>query len=487
MDMRIALLLCAFVAQGFCYPEEENTQDPDLFESDMRLTPMQRLHAETGGDGGNMFGSAKSWRLWLPSKTVPYTLTGPLASNPGATLAVMLALNEWETQTCVKFVERTVENDHIEFFKNCSGCWSYVGRIGGKQNICLSSGCWGKGTITHEIAHALGFWHEQSRPDRDDFIRVVWPNIPAAKKHNFKKHSTTDVDSLGTKYDYISVMQYSKTAFGINGSVTMDPIQPGIFQLGQRVGFSETDSVQAKLLYSCNGSTTRPNIAPKKNVLTGPNDCDFDSGLCHFQQDQTDDFDFRQRIGPTPSGATGPDADHTTQRTGAYVYIEASSPRRTGDAARLISGKLSSLVKCMKFHYHMKAASNNYIGTLNVYKQSGSVKQLLFTRNTVSGSEWIEKSLTISSTKSYQIIFEAIRGRSYQGDIALDDISFSMKPCAKAAPVMMDPPKFDLSAPPCTDVNDREAQYCKSWAGAGYCTSERKHMAVYCPKTCSFC
>ena len=48
-------------------------------------------------------------------------------------------------------------------------------------------------------------------------------------------------------------MQYSKTAFGINGSVTMDPIQSGVFQLGQRVGFTKTDSYQANMLYRCNG------------------------------------------------------------------------------------------------------------------------------------------------------------------------------------------------------------------------------------------
>ncbi len=72
------------------------------------------------------------------------------------------------------------------------------------------------------------------------------------KKHNFKKHSNSKIDSLGTKYDYISIMQYSKTAFG-SGKVTMDPKLPGVFQLGQRVGFSDTDSIQANKLYRCEG------------------------------------------------------------------------------------------------------------------------------------------------------------------------------------------------------------------------------------------
>lgn len=61
------------------------------------------------------------------------------------------------------------------------------------------------------------------------------------------------MDSLNSKYDYKSFMQYSKTAFGVNDTITLDPIQQGVFQLGQRVGFTHSDQQQAMGLYRCKG------------------------------------------------------------------------------------------------------------------------------------------------------------------------------------------------------------------------------------------
>ena len=62
-------------------------------------------------------------------------------------------------------------------------CWSYVGKQNGAgQDLSLQSpGCLRKDIIMHEFMHALGFWHEQSRPDRDEFVRILWENIIPSK------------------------------------------------------------------------------------------------------------------------------------------------------------------------------------------------------------------------------------------------------------------------------------------------------------------
>lgn len=69
------------------------------------------------------------------------------------------------------------------------------------------------GVIAHEVAHALGFWHEQSRPDRDQYVDVKWENIDRDSKGQFLKEQPADVDNAGIAYDYGSIMHYRSKAF----------------------------------------------------------------------------------------------------------------------------------------------------------------------------------------------------------------------------------------------------------------------------------
>lgn len=105
-------------------------------------------------------------------------------------------------------------------------------------------------TILHELGHAIGFWHEQSRPDRNEYINVLWDNVPDTHEDNFK--IVNQINSLGVGYDYNSVMHYNSDAFG-SGRNTIQAKDPTI-PLGLAVELSELDVLQTNLLYSCSKS-----------------------------------------------------------------------------------------------------------------------------------------------------------------------------------------------------------------------------------------
>jgi len=250
----LAVLLLATAVSSAPHNPDENRRirDPNLFEGDMLLTPEERRSAELGLDvdkpNSLKRGSARS-HLW-PNGVVIYDIQPDLASNSRAMEAIRAGMEEWTTKTCIRFKKRTHEK-YYAYFKDGSGCSSWVGRMKSHyqpQSINLPSGCWYKGTVAHEIGHAVGFWHEQSRPDRDDFVTVLWDNIKEGHSHNFKKYPRSTIDSLGTPYDYGSLMHYGRKYFSKNNQETLKPKQEGAV-IGQRDALSDIDAQQANLLY----------------------------------------------------------------------------------------------------------------------------------------------------------------------------------------------------------------------------------------------
>uniref|UniRef100_A0A671NPW5 Metalloendopeptidase n=1 Tax=Sinocyclocheilus anshuiensis TaxID=1608454 RepID=A0A671NPW5_9TELE len=128
-------------------------------------------------------------------------------------------------------------------------CWSYLGMIGGSQTVSLQSpGCMWSGVAAHELMHALGFVHEQSRSDRDHHVSILWENIIENQRHNFKKYET---NNLNTAYDYSSVMHYGRYAFSEDGGPTIIPKPDPYTPIGQRDGPSLTDIHKINILYNC--------------------------------------------------------------------------------------------------------------------------------------------------------------------------------------------------------------------------------------------
>ena len=150
-----------------------------------------------------------TWRKW-PDSTIPYVISSSFNSRERSIIAK--AMKEYHDKTCIKFVPRTRESGYINIMKG-GGCYSSVGRTSRKQDVSLGPGCVHTSVILHEFMHALGFFHEQSRTDRDDYVTIHWDNIKPGKEHNFKKYGQDRIDHLGAKYDTCSVMHYFSTAF----------------------------------------------------------------------------------------------------------------------------------------------------------------------------------------------------------------------------------------------------------------------------------
>lgn len=128
-------------------------------------------------------------------------------------------------------------------FENGSGCSSYIGMKGGTQAIRLGTGC--EKAVAHEIGHALGLFHEQSHPERDQFVTIHWGNIKQGAEHNF---AIKQNPGKSTVYDYKSIMHYKRNAFSRNGLPTITPKNQKI-QIGQRDGLSPLDIQGIELLY----------------------------------------------------------------------------------------------------------------------------------------------------------------------------------------------------------------------------------------------
>lgn len=182
-------------------------------------------------------------QLW-PNKTIHYEIDSNLSNYQ----EVKKSIDYFNSLGIVQFVEGYSDN-YLYFRYGNNNCYSYIGMKGGEQDISLSPNCKFR-QINHEILHALGLHHEQSREDRDDFIKINWENIQEEYHPQFHKLPNDYIGVEDTKFDFQSIMLYPPNAFSKDPeSPSMTTLKGEHYQINQTGELSKVDKERLKNLY----------------------------------------------------------------------------------------------------------------------------------------------------------------------------------------------------------------------------------------------
>lgn len=227
------LFLSLYLIGSFISSPLMASKDFVIVEGDIAL--------KKSGDKSSFLRTANRW----PGGVIPWMVDQEDANNTKLLNSIKGAMDILNKYTNLVFKKRTEEDkNYIIFTSKNNGCYSYVGMQGGPQEVNLSKGCHHDLIVSHEILHAIGMEHEQSRDDRDSFIDIKWENIKENQKHNFGMVKR----SMFGEYNLNSIMHYGSYSFSKNDQPTMTTKEGQTFEQNLKY-FSKGDQEAVNNFY----------------------------------------------------------------------------------------------------------------------------------------------------------------------------------------------------------------------------------------------
>lgn len=160
---------------------------------------------------------------------------------------IRLAMQEWSSAGNVRFIESAEAGDYVcRIIKSDSNSST----VGYRKNplIYLKSNA-SQRQATHEIGHLLGFTHEHQRPDRDEYITVLWNNIRPEAAGQYALLDTSLYDVSDYAYDYRSVMHYATSSGTVSAWKKTYEIRDAAYDEQWPTYLSGTDRIKLRDIY----------------------------------------------------------------------------------------------------------------------------------------------------------------------------------------------------------------------------------------------
>ncbi|UJR19040.1 hypothetical protein I4U23_022171 [Adineta vaga] len=226
-------------------------------------------------------------------------------------LEKLVAINNVQ---CILFRPRVSSDLYYITIQNGTGCLAPVGQFTGDV-ILQYPGCFDDGRTFHEFMHVLGIFHEQSREDRDSYVRIYPENMKPGMDTQYVIYKNPVADMFNSPYDYASIMHYGKYDFSKNSLATIEPLQPNI-KIGQRYNLTSGDIQLVRRYYNCSstGLTLPPFTAPIEPAFAYMTTSTYSSELTN------QNLMFTRNVGPVqPKSCPIPSINATWNRTSSVL------------------------------------------------------------------------------------------------------------------------------------------------------------------------